>query len=364
MPEAARQTDPVTHGGTIVSGSANVITEGLATARKLDLVKCEVHGTAAVAQTSQTVIVNGRGFARKDDGCACEGSAGPGQQDVVAFILSVHGSDKTIDEILEETNGHGPHLQAVLKDTDQDGTLDSVVVDGAVVSINLTGEHGSFRMDVGKVHAEATYIRGENAIDGPVPLNQYIAANASASAFETEATVNLGDNAAVTADGKIYHAEAKTEALIGSAGDIQGVILEAGASASAVSGSAKTEVNGTAGEFIERLGPTPLGASLVVGSRLLSAYSPEVREMLETPIKLEIGKGISGGSVGVEGRFAAYYNRRTEQSHFDLGGELAALVGLEFDLSLTVGEDASQADTGAAEPNLIVSGACTVVVGD
>ncbi|GAB5544385.1 MAG: hypothetical protein SangKO_041450 [Sandaracinaceae bacterium] len=367
MPDAARQTDPVTHGGTIVTGSPNVLTEGLASARLFDLVKCDVHGTAVVAETSKTVLVNGRGFARKGDGCACEGAsaAGPGQGDLVLFILSVHGSDKTLEEIVEETNGHGPHLEGILADSNRDGTLDSFVMDGSLMGFEIEGEHGRFAMEVGVLEGEATYVRGENAIDGPIPLNQRAKLNLRGSALDTEGTLNVTDEVSVEGKGSLFEAEVGGEFLAGSDGRYTGVIVDGGATASAASGSVTGVVDTTAGGFLAGLATSPVFGPAAIGALTVAGMSETGRELLATPVKIEVTKGASAASVGADGRFAAYYDNYLEEAHFDLAGELAVLLGLKAGVSVTIGGNGKEeGQTGDAGPNLIVSGAGTVIVGD
>lgn len=67
----ARITDQISHGGSIVEGSPNVITNGLNTARLNDRVVCMIHGPQVIATASQTVRANGRGVARLDDLISC-----------------------------------------------------------------------------------------------------------------------------------------------------------------------------------------------------------------------------------------------------------------------------------------------------
>ncbi|MCA9610406.1 MAG: PAAR domain-containing protein, partial [Myxococcales bacterium] len=334
MTNAARSSDAVSHGGTIVTGSPDVLTEGLASARFLDLVKCEQHGVAVIAQTSKTVLVNGRGFARKDDGCICAGAgaAGPGQKDLVLFILSVHGSDKTLDEIVEETNGHGPHLEGVLQDANADGVLDTFLMKGSLMGFSLEGEYGSFSMEAFSGELELANVRGRNAIDGPIPLNQTLRGHGEVAALKGEATVNLGDEASVEAKGSLFKAEADGELLVGDDGRRVGLIARGGLKASAASGSGTAVVDTTAQGFLDRMAVASPGfAVAAIGARTLSHLSPTAASYLATPVKLEATAGASGGSAGIDGEVEAYYDRQTEEAHLGLGGELAALLGLGVD---------------------------------
>ncbi|MCB9596883.1 MAG: PAAR domain-containing protein [Sandaracinaceae bacterium] len=368
MSNAARTTDAVSHGGAIVTGSPDVLTEGLASARLFDLVKCEVHGVAVIGQTSKTVLVNGRGFARKGDGCVCAGAgaAGPGQKDLVLFILSVHGSDKTLDEIVEETNGHGPHLEGVLSDANADGVLDTFSMKGGLMGFALEGKYGSFGMEAFSGELEIANVRGANAIDGAIPINQTWKAHGEVAALKGEGSLNLGDEASIEAKGSLFKADADAELLAGDDGRRVGLIAKAGAGASAASGSGTAVVDTTAGGFLDKLAvASPVFAPAAIGARALARVSPTAARWLSTPVKLEASAGVSGGSVGLDGEVEAYYDRQTEETHLGIGGEIAALLGLGVDLHLTIGgkgDDAGQ--TGDSGPNVIIAGAGTVLVGD
>ena len=91
MPEAARDTDThegiCDHGlsccphnvvGTIIAGSPDVFTNGLAAARLLDPVahNCPHCGTGYISSASGTVSANGLGRARKGDEVTYPGGKG------------------------------------------------------------------------------------------------------------------------------------------------------------------------------------------------------------------------------------------------------------------------------------------------
>lgn len=71
MPRIARRTDPISHGGQIIEGSPDTITNGLETARKGDAVMCAIHGLVAIADGSPDVITNGKRTARLGDPITC-----------------------------------------------------------------------------------------------------------------------------------------------------------------------------------------------------------------------------------------------------------------------------------------------------
>ena len=65
------------------------------------------------------------------------------------------------------------------------------------MGFEIEGEHGRFAMEVAVLEGEATYVRGENAIDGPIPLNQRAKVNLRGSALDAEGTLNVTDEVSV-----------------------------------------------------------------------------------------------------------------------------------------------------------------------
>jgi uncharacterized Zn-binding protein involved in type VI secretion len=77
MPPAARQFDATTHPGAISSGSPNVLINGVAAARQLDVHTCAFpppagpHPANPITGGSRTVRINGRKGARLGDKTGC-----------------------------------------------------------------------------------------------------------------------------------------------------------------------------------------------------------------------------------------------------------------------------------------------------
>lgn len=80
----ARQGDAISHGGTIIEGSQNVLTNGKRTARIGDKVLCALHQLQTIATGSRTVLVNGRGIARKGDAISCGATIVQGSANVLS----------------------------------------------------------------------------------------------------------------------------------------------------------------------------------------------------------------------------------------------------------------------------------------
>lgn len=60
MAAIARKGDQSSHGGTIISGSSNTLTNGLPTAREGDMHSCPRHPPSALTPITKTTKVNGR----------------------------------------------------------------------------------------------------------------------------------------------------------------------------------------------------------------------------------------------------------------------------------------------------------------
>ncbi len=71
MPNVARLTDSISHGGNIITASPDTILNDLPVARLTDLVNCAIHGINPIVTASSTVSVNGLGVARLGDSTAC-----------------------------------------------------------------------------------------------------------------------------------------------------------------------------------------------------------------------------------------------------------------------------------------------------
>jgi uncharacterized Zn-binding protein involved in type VI secretion len=373
MSNAARVTDAVSHGGTVATGSADVTTEGKPTARYGDMVVCALHGTAVVERGSSTVSVNGRAFARAGDPCLCAGggSAGPGAQDRILFLLNTHGM--TLEQILAVQNGTGLHAELVASDDNKDGLLDTLDFRGRVATVDLgpdgeavwrNTDGANLTMDVGRVDASARFAFADPAGDGG--LGYSAMAKGEASAFTTTATARYGP-AAVRGRGSLFRASGKAELLVGDDGRRVGAAGALGGSAAVVEGEAEGAFDATVGDL---LSVGPLAPVMALGTNAISSLSPTAAKVLSTPIRIEAAVSGSAVSIGASASGEAYYDRETGQAVLGVGGELAALLGLGVDLRVLIGEDQTASDSGAGSssnggggPNLIVGCAGTVTVG-
>ena len=83
MPGAARLTDQISHGGQIVTGSDNVLIDGLPAARLGDVVACDLDGEQHIVTASPDVLVNGIGAARIGDRISCNATIVTGSDNVL-----------------------------------------------------------------------------------------------------------------------------------------------------------------------------------------------------------------------------------------------------------------------------------------
>jgi uncharacterized Zn-binding protein involved in type VI secretion len=71
MPQVARVGDAGSHGGAIVTGSEDVLTNNLGTARVGDTYACPIHGSNAIVTGSPDTFANDQPVARVGDQTAC-----------------------------------------------------------------------------------------------------------------------------------------------------------------------------------------------------------------------------------------------------------------------------------------------------
>jgi uncharacterized Zn-binding protein involved in type VI secretion len=83
MAAKARVTDTISHGGPIVSGSPNVLCNGLAVARLGDEVICAIHGQQSITSGSSDVLTNGIPTARVGDSISCGATIVSGSPDTI-----------------------------------------------------------------------------------------------------------------------------------------------------------------------------------------------------------------------------------------------------------------------------------------
>lgn len=71
MKKVARVGDRISHGGTILTGSANTLTNNKKTARVGDRATCSKHGSVVIVTGSSKVMTNNKKTARVGDSLSC-----------------------------------------------------------------------------------------------------------------------------------------------------------------------------------------------------------------------------------------------------------------------------------------------------
>lgn len=84
MPGIARKTDQISHGGTIIEGSASWLVNGLGVARVGDKVLCALHGQQTIVSGSPDVRNEGKPVARVGDAISCSAVITSGSLDTRA----------------------------------------------------------------------------------------------------------------------------------------------------------------------------------------------------------------------------------------------------------------------------------------
>lgn len=81
MPAIARVGDSASHGGTLITGSPNVLTNGKSVCRLGDTYACPQHGNNPIVSASTNVNANDKGVARVGDATSCGATITSGSPD-------------------------------------------------------------------------------------------------------------------------------------------------------------------------------------------------------------------------------------------------------------------------------------------
>lgn len=71
MPQVARISDSISHGGSIITGSPDTFNENLNVARVSDKAACAIHGIVEITSGSSKTFVNNLPIARIGDSLSC-----------------------------------------------------------------------------------------------------------------------------------------------------------------------------------------------------------------------------------------------------------------------------------------------------
>jgi uncharacterized Zn-binding protein involved in type VI secretion len=381
---AARIADLSVHGGTVVSGSPNVIICSMLASRQGDAHVCPIpgHGPGKIVGCSATVIINKRGAARMGDFIACATPASPPSPgsnpsageykptaaDDTTKGMQPKGAEEKLHKVAAEYKVKNDenyqkvlYAEAKFSDTDKDGTRDAVKAGAGVA--NLSGrvqqKDGNFGA-AGQV--KLLTVEGEAKAYG-TNRGGTVAANAKAEGETVAGSVFVGpkgDNGKnpyfeLGARGTAGVAEVGGEAFVGDDGKRQGFLLGGKAGASALDGevNARTAI------------PTGKGNTL--------------------DIKAAASAGL-GSTPGGEVRLGFYKDKEEGRWHFvgGLAGSFLGKIGISWDISWGKrykqddagngsGADAKKGDgkdasggsggTPSPGPNAVALGCFTVFIG-
>jgi uncharacterized Zn-binding protein involved in type VI secretion len=359
MPAAARLTDTTAHGGKIIWGEPTVLIGGLPAARLGDPHVCPmsngpvVHNGGVVTSGSATVIIGGAAAARLGDRCDCQtvGAAGVGVPQQVGPGLN----DETMAYNDRDTQGwQGPGGSIRYRDTDQDGTYDTLEGEGSALrhnyqdSVDANGEHLEIQntLDIGFADGAET-ARGNNGYTLQQRLDAGVVRDRGSVRWGQQNPNNspfTNPFISLSWDARALSGAEETGALIGDDGVRTGLGNEGHGAANPVSGELTLETN---------LPFLPRSAS-------------------------------GGLSLGPGGGLDEhiYYDRRDGQVHLVLGGEYTYYGG-SLDIPLNPAMDQIEMIGNRMQriinlisggsgspgpppviPNTIISGDPTVLIGD
>jgi uncharacterized Zn-binding protein involved in type VI secretion len=81
--QKARLGDQISHGGSIVSASTDVLDNGIGVARLGDAVICDRHGSQVIVTCSPNILTDGIGTARLGDFISCGATIVSGSPDTL-----------------------------------------------------------------------------------------------------------------------------------------------------------------------------------------------------------------------------------------------------------------------------------------
>ena len=364
MPLAARLGDLTAHGGRLAYGEPTVLIGGKPAARLGDPHICPMTAPTAhlggmVISASPTVLINKSLAARVGDGCVCfcTGTLGVGLAPVVGpgappKRATTDAQGRMADEIDRVEPVSGPHAEAELTDSDQDGTRDTArarargrrertedCVDLGPLPFRHFGPPGASELcarqetEVGNAEAEAKASAGDGGFG--------VRARAEVTSVEHEKKLSVGPSGdknanpdlAVGVKGKGPSAEVDASLLLINDGSEIGV----GACAIAEASLATGEVNGEVEVF------SIFGYSLRVKAHAAG----------------DLGD-VGGGACG-----SIRYNVQTDRFHWSGMVDVGSLLGFEFGFDVSVGKDDVGILKGLAvtHPNFIMTGEPTVFIG-
>jgi len=348
-PAARAVLDKGAHTGPITAGSADVLIGGKPAARQGDPVNCSIHaGPASIVEGSKSVLINGKPAARMGDKTSCATPPAPAPKgpepakDQFNFwtlaknnnpdgtVLTKHPDNLTIKVFNAYNN---------LKDTNKDGTRDYVEAGFVMAEVNGKGEWtpgegkygkygGGGGFSVFKAESKGTYINGNG--------QNVMTAEGKASVISASAEGHVGK------EGLLYQKSEVKGDLLYAEGKADGQFYTGGTENKY---GFQAEVSGEAG-----------------------VARGEYEGQFDIPLLSVKAKG--GGKVGAVGagaKVGSYFDTDDYKANLNVGGELAAGVGLKLDVDITVDlmplVSAIRYIFGTPMEGTIVTGCNTVIIG-
>ncbi len=356
MPCAARLGDPTAHGGTLVTGFPTVLIGGMPSARMGDMHVCPMltgvvpHVGGPVTLASMTVIIGGAFAARQGDLTMCMGAGTPGVgvPGVVgpATPITTNPRGLTIDQLDGANPSRELYADGELTDSDGDGTRDTVRGETGVHRVReQRADPNHDNIFNWRASEDGGYARGSARASEGGPGDFGLQAGAEAGVYKESFEVSVGPAGdegrnpylAIGYEYDIGHAEARGDLLLGDDGRRVGVGAVGKAGAEAAGGKVTARVTT----------PSIFGINL-------QARGEAGGTVLATP-----GGGLGGW---------VYWDRQESRFHIGALGELAALVGVELNLDISIGAAyappaGGPGAGGGALPDPIAMGCPTVMIG-
>lgn len=336
MPIACRQTDLTIHGGTVATGSPDVMIGNQPAARVDDGHICPLHPGGPISQGSSTVLINNVPAARVGDKVLCTpGALPPGGATGKATVKYEP------DKIGEKEKAYGDDAK---KEKENEGKpkekpkpeWKGIDVEKKFGEVKAEGEVGKFAGEHGKV------LSGKASADAKASAN-------IKSLREMKAEV--GVNAA--ASGSVVSMEGKTEGKYG----------KGEASAEFLSAEAKAK----AGASIDtKKGEGNIGVEAGAGASVFKAEAKGETAGWRIPFtdwEIGVSGGVEGTLLGVEakGHAGISWNKK-DGFRMGAGGKVSAFLaglGISFGLFIRPAKKEIQ-----PAPDMLAKGWPTVLIGD
>ncbi|WP_300690012.1 PAAR domain-containing protein [Chryseobacterium sp.] len=312
--------DQGAHTGPITAGSFNVLIGGKPAARKGDPITCSSHGVASIVEGSSSVFINGVAAARMGDKTSCgtppqPPPAGPTGAPVDNHFWSIIPKDKlnsdgTIDHKLKDNMSLKVfEAYANREDKTKDGSYDYGTLGFTVFEMNVKGDYEPLGKGNGGIGGSGGFSKYKGELKGGIYGSNGLygaEGEGKASMMSGNAEAHLGKEGVLyhksEVKGDIAYIEGKAEAKVLTGGSDNRYGFQAELSGDM--GAAKADYEGQSDFF----------------------------GVLKTKAKV----GLSGGSGALGGKGGMYYDTDDYELGVNVGGKVAALVGLKLDLEVTL----------------------------